>query len=157
VAAIRNAALDGRALEAAAKELGVEAIAIDAVAEVETKGAAFEDEGRPTILFERHVFSRLTRHRFRSHAPRHLRTPARADTAARAAMYGRLERAFKLAPYGGAEVGVLGPLPDHGREPQAGRLRHPCKASWRRWRGPRRALKAFVAFVGASQGAWCRP
>ncbi|MEM6439227.1 MAG: N-acetylmuramidase domain-containing protein [Pseudomonadota bacterium] len=45
---------------AAADALGCEPAAIRAVAEVESRGAAFLASGRPPILFERHVFRRLT-------------------------------------------------------------------------------------------------
>jgi len=44
---------------AAATQLKVEVAAIKAVAEVETTGNAFDEEGRPRILFERHYFHRL--------------------------------------------------------------------------------------------------
>lgn len=46
--------------DAAAKRLGCEAAAIQAVAETEVKGEAWDDLGRPKILFERHYFSELT-------------------------------------------------------------------------------------------------
>lgn len=45
----------------AAKELNVEVAAIRAVAEVEAAGQGFIAAGRPAILFEAHVFHRLTR------------------------------------------------------------------------------------------------
>ena len=48
----------------AAKTLNCEAAAIEAVAQVETKSAAWEGEGRPAILFERHYFSDLTGGKF---------------------------------------------------------------------------------------------
>ena len=44
----------------AADSLNVEIAAIKAVADVETRGKAFDENGRPRILFERHYFSRLT-------------------------------------------------------------------------------------------------
>jgi hypothetical protein len=44
----------------AAKELGVEAAAIRAVAEVEAAGAGFLPDGRPAVLYEAHIFHRLT-------------------------------------------------------------------------------------------------
>lgn len=47
-------------LEAAAATLGCEVAAIRAVAQVETKSGAWDHEGRPAILFERHYFRRLT-------------------------------------------------------------------------------------------------
>ncbi|HTZ72064.1 MAG TPA: N-acetylmuramidase domain-containing protein, partial [Acetobacteraceae bacterium] len=47
---------------AAAATLGCQAAAIQAVAQTETKRAAWDDLGRPTILYERHYFSRLSGH-----------------------------------------------------------------------------------------------
>jgi hypothetical protein len=44
----------------AAEQLGVEKAAIKAVAEVETKGAAFLANGHPPVLFEGHLFRRYT-------------------------------------------------------------------------------------------------
>jgi hypothetical protein len=46
-------------IEAAAVRLGVSAAAIMAVNEVESHGAGFLPDGRPVILFERHVMHRL--------------------------------------------------------------------------------------------------
>jgi N-acetylmuramidase len=45
----------------AAKELNVEEAAIRAVAEVEAAGQGFIADGRPAILYEAHVFHRLTK------------------------------------------------------------------------------------------------
>lgn len=45
----------------AAKELNVEKAAIRAVAEVEAAGHGFIADGRPAILYEAHVFHRLTK------------------------------------------------------------------------------------------------
>lgn len=44
----------------AAQTLGCELAAVKAVAQVETAGASFDMNDRPTILYERHVFSRNT-------------------------------------------------------------------------------------------------
>jgi hypothetical protein len=50
---------------AAAAKLGVQPAAMAAVAEVESgPQGAFDDQGRPTILYERHVFDRLAGGRF---------------------------------------------------------------------------------------------
>ena len=46
--------------ERAAKALDVEVCAIKAVAEVESAGAGFLPDGRPTILYEAHIFHRET-------------------------------------------------------------------------------------------------
>lgn len=55
--------LQPKDIAACAQRLEVEGAAIDAFASVETAGSGFS-EGRPTILFEGPVFSRLTGHKF---------------------------------------------------------------------------------------------
>jgi len=50
--------------EEAAAILGCEVAAIKAVAEVESSGSGFLEDGRPKILFEAHIFSRLTDHKY---------------------------------------------------------------------------------------------
>jgi len=45
----------------AAELLGVDVPAIKAVAEVESRGRGFQDDGQPIILFERHLFHRFTK------------------------------------------------------------------------------------------------
>lgn len=51
-------------IEALALRLGCSTKQLRAVSIVESGGKAFDDEGRPKILFERHIFSRLTNHMF---------------------------------------------------------------------------------------------
>jgi len=53
----------------AALQLGVDVAAVKAVTEVEAPGGGFLADGRPTILFERHIFDRETGGRYRSHVP----------------------------------------------------------------------------------------
>ena len=50
--------------ERAAAALGCEVAAIRAVAAMESSGDGFLPDGRPTILFDAHVFNRLTAGRF---------------------------------------------------------------------------------------------
>ena len=56
----QNKFLSDADYERAAEFLGVEVAAIRAVVEVETNGSGFLDDGRPKILFERHIFWDLT-------------------------------------------------------------------------------------------------
>lgn len=56
-----GAPLTEAAFVQAAQALGCELPAVKAVAEVESRGAAFDPQGRPTILYERHVFARNCR------------------------------------------------------------------------------------------------
>jgi hypothetical protein len=70
--------------------------ALWAVMTVETKGCGFLRDRRPLILFERHVFHRLTNGRFANDVP-DLSSPARGGYgAAGANQYERLERALEL-------------------------------------------------------------
>jgi hypothetical protein len=50
--------------EAAASRLSCEREAVQAVVEVESGASGFAADGKPLILFEPHIFSRLTAHRF---------------------------------------------------------------------------------------------
>ena len=56
--------------EKAARTLDCEVAAIKAVAEVESAGRGLLPDGRPTILFEAHIFDRLTKGRFRGQRDR---------------------------------------------------------------------------------------
>jgi len=85
---------DGPWREAAAA-LGCELAAIKAVAEVESRGEAFLNDGRPPILFERHVFSRRTDGRFDEQYP-DISNPAPGGYEGGAAEYGRLMDAICL-------------------------------------------------------------
>jgi hypothetical protein len=53
----------------AAATLGCEVAAVKAVIAVEAAGAGFLPDGRPKILFERHIFRRLTGNRFDASHP----------------------------------------------------------------------------------------
>ena len=52
--------LGDQAFADAAQALGCEVAAVRAVAEVESRGSGFDAQRRPTLLYERHVFSRNT-------------------------------------------------------------------------------------------------
>ena len=80
---------------AAAATLGCEVAAIQAVAEVETRTNAFDDQGRPTILFERHWFSRYTNGVYDAADP-DISNPVAGGYGKSSAQYGRLERAMAL-------------------------------------------------------------
>lgn len=81
--------------DAAAKTLACPAAAIQAVAQTETKRAAWESLGRPTILFERHYFSRLSRHAYnRSHPD--ISNPVAGGYGLFSAQFPKLHRAAVL-------------------------------------------------------------
>lgn len=83
------------AIVRAAAKLGVDQATVRAVAEVESNGKGFLPDGRPAILFERHVFSRLTDRRFDVSNP-DLSNRDPGGYAGGAAEYPRLYRALQL-------------------------------------------------------------
>ena len=81
--------------ENAASRLRCSVAAIKAVCEVEAPRGGFLSTGEPTILFERHIFSRLTQHRYDHLYPDiSNRTPGGYGTLA--AQHSRLLRATRL-------------------------------------------------------------
>jgi hypothetical protein len=89
--------LSAEDFEAAAKTLDVDAASIQAVAEVETSGNAFDDSGRPRILFERHYFHRQTGGRYDAkHAS--ISNARSGGYGKFSAQYTKLEEAYRLAP-----------------------------------------------------------
>ena len=79
---------------AAATRLGCEEAAIRAVAKVESSRKPFDELGRPTILYERHLFHRLTSGRFARFGD--LSHPEWGGYGPFAAQYKKLERAYAL-------------------------------------------------------------
>lgn len=51
-------------IERAAADIGCEPNAVRAVAHVESAGSGFLPDGRPTILYEAHIFGRITKHAY---------------------------------------------------------------------------------------------
>ena len=76
--------------------LGVTAAEVWAILDVETLGSGFLPDGRPRILFERHVFSRLTGGRFDATAPQVSAPTAGGYGAGGAPQYDRLGQAAAL-------------------------------------------------------------
>jgi hypothetical protein len=79
----------------AAVSLKCEAAAVQAVAETETRRSAWDDDGQPSILFERHYFSRLSKRQFdRSHPD--ISNPTAGGYGAASTQLSRLRRAAML-------------------------------------------------------------
>lgn len=87
--------LDASSYEAAATLLGTDVATIQAVATVETSGKAFDDLGRPRILFERHYFHRFTHGRFDKHHP-DISNRTGGGYGKFSAQYTKLEKAYGL-------------------------------------------------------------
>src|SRR5712691_11359653 len=85
-------ALSSNGLAAVANSLGVHAPEIWAVLAVETKGCGYLADRRPQILYERHIFHRLTRGQF---ADGDISDPSAGGDGARGAhQYDRLAQAI---------------------------------------------------------------
>lgn len=84
--------------ERAAKELNCDVAAIKAVCEVEAPKGGFLDDGRPTILFERHKFHKFTGGRFSAQHPDISSSKPGGYGAAGAHQWRRFSQAFALDP-----------------------------------------------------------
>ncbi len=82
-------------LDTAAATLGVEPEALFAIPMVETLGVGFLHDGRPKLLFERHLFRSLTAGRFDAGHPE-VSGPPGGYGAAGAHQYDRLAEAIQL-------------------------------------------------------------
>jgi len=93
----KGRALSKKGLKAVCGSLGVGEAEVWAVLNVETRGFGFFPDRRPQILFERHIFSRLTGGRYDA---RHsdLSSQRPGGYAGGAAEYLRLEKAIALDP-----------------------------------------------------------
>jgi len=131
---------------AAANELQVEVAAIKAVAEVETSGQAFDPDGRPRILYERHYFHRLTRGKYSKKHP-DISNPSAGGYGKFSAQYGKLERAFKLDAEAALKSASWGRFQIMGLNHLA--AGHPTVAEFvlAMTRAESEHLKAFTAFI----------
>ena len=136
---------------AAASKLGCEVAAIRAVAKVESSRNPFDDLGRPTILYERHLFDKFTRGRFRAQHP-DLSNPEAGGYGTFASQYGKLERAYALdasAALRACSWGMFQILGDNhvaaGFAAVADYVRAMCQSAGEH-------LKAFVSFILANPG-----
>jgi peptidoglycan hydrolase-like protein with peptidoglycan-binding domain len=87
--------LTAQGIQACADRLSVHPAEIWAVLQIETRGCGYFADRRPAILFERHVFSRRTNHRFDEQAP-DISNPKAGGYSKGTAEYARLERALAL-------------------------------------------------------------
>lgn len=79
----------------AARELGVSVAHVKAVAEVESRGSGFLPSGEPVILFERHIFHRLTGGKFSRQHP-DISNPSPGGYGASSRQHQRLQKAVAL-------------------------------------------------------------
>lgn len=133
----------------AAEALGVEVAAIKAVAEVETAGEAFDDMGRPRILYERHYFHRLTKGRFDKSDPT-LSNKSGGGYGKFSAQYGKLEDAYKLDPSAALQSASWGRFQIMGSHYAAAGFVSVQAFVDALARSEAAHLQAFVSFVGAN-------
>jgi len=132
----------------AAATLGVEVAAIKAVAEVETQGSAFNADGRPTILYERHYFHRLTGGRFAKDYP-DLSNPQAGGYGKFSQQYAKLERAFALDRAAALQSASWGRFQIMGKNYQAAGYTSVMQMVDRMAASESGHLTAFVHFVQA--------
>ena len=133
---------------AAATALGVDAASIMAVAEVETAGAAFDDYGRPRILFERHYFHKATGGKFAAKHPT-ISAKSSGGYGKFSAQYGKLQEAYELdkdAALGSASWGRFQIMGSNYKAAGFKSVRAFAKAMTQ---SEADHLRAFVSFVSA--------
>lgn len=133
----------------AATDLGVEVAAIKAVAEVETAGEAFDEMGRPRILYERHYFHRFTNGRFDKSNPT-LSNKSAGGYGKFSAQYGKLEEAYQLDPTAALKSASWGRFQIMGSNHAAAGHATVQEFVDALARSEAAHLQAFVAFVGAN-------
>jgi len=92
----KSLALSADGLATAATQLSVGTAEIAAVFSVETRGAGYLPDRRPQILFERHIFSRLTHGRYDATHPEVSAPTAGGYGSSGAHQYDRLAEAIAL-------------------------------------------------------------
>jgi hypothetical protein len=135
----------------AASALNVEVAAIQAVAEVETSGHAFDNQGRPTILFERHYFHRLTQGAFdATHGS--ISQASAGGYGKFSEQYGKLEEAWHLAPDAALRSASWGRFQIMGDNFRAAGFDSASAMVLAHTRAEFEHLKAFVHFVLSNKG-----
>jgi hypothetical protein len=135
------------AIEAAAARIGCDIAAVKAVIDVESRGGFLPDT-RPKILFERHLFHRLTGGAHDAHPD--ISSPRPGGYVGGAEEYARLDRAIALDREAALEAASWGAFQILGRNHEAagfGNVEDFCAAMCR---SEDDQLGAFVAFVTAS-------
>lgn len=135
----------------AATALTVEVAAIQAVAEVETSGNAFDDYGRPRILFERHYFHRLTHGKF--DARHKLISQSKGGGYGKFSIqYAKLEEAWRLDPDAALRSASWGRFQIMGNNFKAAGFVSASAMVLAHTRAEHEHLMAFVHFVSNNKG-----
>lgn len=151
----RNPRLLGQTdIEAAAARLGAEVAAVMAVNEVESLGSGFLPDGRPVILFERHIMHRLlgeTEHDADALAVRYPNVvyPKRGGYMGGGAEHARLATAMGIDPDCALQSASYGQFQIMGFHWQTCGYATPAAFAAAMRESEGRQLAAFVAFIEA--------
>ncbi len=143
--------LTGAEYVEAARLLNCEQAAIKAVAQTETRRSAFDEKGRPTILFERHIFHARTKGKFDREHPE-LSNKSSGGYGLFSAQYGRLEKAIALDKKAALESASWGAFQIMGFNHSAAGYPASVESFVDAMKSSERNhLSAFVAFVKADK------
>lgn len=134
----------------AAKLLDCEVAAIKAVHEVEVRGKAFQADGQPTILFERHKFHKYTQGKFSTKYP-DISNPKAGGYGSSSSQHARLQRAVALDRNAALMSASWGAFQIMGFNYEAAGFKNLQSFITAMYAGEVEQLLAFVAFV-KSQG-----
>ena len=155
-AARKDEPLGDQAFAEAAHVLGCDVAAVRAVAEVESRGSGFDAQGRPTILYERHVFSRNTapKGRFDAQAPDiSFGKPYEKGTFGNGEQqYVKIARAYALDPVAALKAPSWGMFQILGENHKACGYADVKSYALAMFTSPAEHLRAFVSFVRANSG-----
>jgi hypothetical protein len=146
--------LTARDYEDAAEELDVEVEAIKAVAAVESKRDPFDEEGRPSILFERHYFHDLTGGAYDKSHPE-ISNKARYPSGGYGkyrAQYGKLEKAYGLKVSAALQSVSWGKFQIMGKNYELAGFESVEQMVASMMKSERNHLLAFVQFVKSQPG-----
>ncbi len=155
-AARKEEPLGDQAFAEAAQALGCDVPAVRAVAEVESRGSGFDSHGRPTILYERHVFSRNTapKGKFDAQFPDiSFRKPYEKGTFGNGEQqYVKIARAYGLDPVAALKAPSWGMFQILGENHRACGCDDVKTYVLNMFTSPAAHLRAFVSFVRANPG-----
>jgi hypothetical protein len=134
----------------AAQDLNVDVESVKAVAQVESKKSPFDEEGHPTILFERHYFHRLTHGAYDKKHPKISSATAGGYGKFRE-QYGKLQEAYLLDPSAALESASWGKFQIMGANYKQAGFLHVEEMVASMMISEQNQLDAFVKFVGSDK------
>ena len=143
--------IDAAMIDEAASDLRVEPAALDALVEIEGGGATFWRCGRPPILFEAHVFARLTERRYTDSHPHlsALRWDRTLYGPSGGHQYSRLDLAMDLDPIPALKSASWGAFQLMGFNHEVAGHADVERLIEAVVSGPEGQLESFLHFVGA--------